>query len=246
MKRVKNNCALNDFGFTLVELMIAMVMAGIIIAALYAAYNVQNRSYTIQGNVVEMQQSLRAGMEFMATEIRMASYDPTNLANAGITSATAMKFSFTADLNEDGDTVDTNEIVTFCLSATGKDKDGNDITGTNIDSDGCDNDDGVADAGIISASLSRGGQEIANNIKAVEFFYLFSDPTIAPTSNPTATQIDEIQTVQISILAISPQRDAKYTENKTYVTKAGTSWTYPGNYRHRLLTSSVNIRNQGL
>ena len=66
----------NARGFTLVELMITLAMSGIIVAAVYSAYVIQQKTYFTQDKVVEMQQNIRAGLEMMASEIRMATFDP--------------------------------------------------------------------------------------------------------------------------------------------------------------------------
>lgn len=231
----------NGQGFTLVELMITLAMSGIIVAAIYSAYIIQQKTYYTQDRVVEMQQNIRAGLEMMTSEIRMATYDPGGNADASITTATARRFAFTADLNDDGNFIDgansdPNEQVTFCLDAPA------------ADPDGCD-DDGIADSG--AASIVRNDQAIADGIHAVEFCYTLDDGT-TKTKTPTAAQLEKIQKVQITMLAVSSQEneryaDPKYTNSLTYTTGFGDVWgPYNDNFRRRLLTSTVNIRNQGL
>jgi type IV pilus assembly protein PilW len=235
-------------GFTLVELMITLAMSGIIVAAVYSAYIIQQKTYYTQGQVVEMQQNIRAGLEMMSSEIRMAGYDPGGNAGASMPplvslpptfsaaadkkGTTSSKLSFTADLNDDGDLTDASEQVVFCLE----------VTGADANADGCD-DDGVADTG--AAAALRNSQEIAEGIHAIEFYYILDDG-VTKTLTPTDTQLDHIQTVQITMLAIANQRDSKYTNADTYTTASGASWgPFNDNFRRRLLTSSVNIRNQG-
>jgi prepilin-type N-terminal cleavage/methylation domain-containing protein len=64
------------YGFTLIELMIAMVIAGIVLAAIYQAYRSQQKAYVTQQMVIEMQQNARSAMTLMKREIRMAGYKP--------------------------------------------------------------------------------------------------------------------------------------------------------------------------
>jgi len=64
------------YGFTLVELMVAMVIAGIVLAAIYQAYRSQQKAYVTQQMVIEMQQNARSAMTLMKREIRMAGYKP--------------------------------------------------------------------------------------------------------------------------------------------------------------------------
>ena len=112
-----------ESGFTLVELMIAMTIGLIIMAALSSTFLMQRKIYDVQEQTVEMMQNARAAMDMMSREIRMAGYDPTGLANAGIVIVLADKIYITMDLNgavdedgnEDGDGVldDSNEHVVY-------------------------------------------------------------------------------------------------------------------------------------
>lgn len=213
-------------GFTLVELMVALAMSGIIIAAVYAAYTLQQKTYFAQSQVVEMQQNIRASLEMMTRDIRMAAYDPGGDANADIPVATSGRLQVRMDLNNDGDYADPDEDITFAIS---DDADGN----------------GISDSG--SGNLGRNGQSIAENIHAVEFYYRAVDDKFAATTAPTPAQRADIQSVQISLLAVSEQRDAKFTNNQTYRTASGNIWgPYNDSFRRRILVHTVNIRNQGL
>jgi prepilin-type N-terminal cleavage/methylation domain-containing protein len=63
-------------GFTLMELMIAMAIAAIVMAAIYKVYLSQQKAYLTQQMVTEMQQNARSAMTLMQREIRMAGYKP--------------------------------------------------------------------------------------------------------------------------------------------------------------------------
>jgi len=69
-----------DKGVTLVELMIALMMSGILIAALYRTFIGQQRTYTVQEQVVDMQQNIRVSIHRMMSEIRMAGFGNVNNA----------------------------------------------------------------------------------------------------------------------------------------------------------------------
>ncbi len=71
-------------GYTLIEILIAMAITGIISAALFTSFQFQQKSYVIQEGVAAMQQNLRAGMEMMTQEIRMVGYDRQNIGGMGI------------------------------------------------------------------------------------------------------------------------------------------------------------------
>ncbi|MBL7208292.1 MAG: prepilin-type N-terminal cleavage/methylation domain-containing protein, partial [Desulfobacterales bacterium] len=102
-------------GFTLVELLIAMTIGLIILAALSSTFLMQRKIYDVQEQIVEMVQTARAAMDMMTREIRMAGYDPTGAGFDGIT-YDADQLEIKADMyqtnntgNPDGDTDDSNE-----------------------------------------------------------------------------------------------------------------------------------------
>ena len=209
----------NHQGFTLVELMITLVMAGIIVAAIYSAYIIQQKTYYTQGQVADMQQNNRAGLEVMTSEIQMATYDPSShKAGASITTANATTFAFTSDLDGNGDVLGTDENVTYG------------ITGTEL----------------MRTPLAGAPQAIAEGIAAIEFYY-FLDDGVTQTLTPTPAQLSKIQTVQVTLLAVASQKDIKYTNSTTYYTGSGAPWgPFGDNFRRRLLTATVNLRNHGL
>jgi prepilin-type N-terminal cleavage/methylation domain-containing protein len=67
-------CVKNKKGFTLVELMITMAVVGIIMAAVVAAFDVQQKSQVKQQLISEVQQNARAAMYLLAWDVRMAGY----------------------------------------------------------------------------------------------------------------------------------------------------------------------------
>jgi len=71
-------------GFTLIEILIAMAITGIVLTAVFTAFQSQQTSYIVQEDVVVMQQNLRAGIDMIVREIRMAGYDRQNIGSLGI------------------------------------------------------------------------------------------------------------------------------------------------------------------
>jgi prepilin-type N-terminal cleavage/methylation domain-containing protein len=61
-------------GLTLIELLIALVLSSILIAALYRIFISHQKNYTVQDQVADMQQNARIAMGQMTKEIRMAGY----------------------------------------------------------------------------------------------------------------------------------------------------------------------------
>ena len=73
-----------DNGLTLIELLIALVVSGILIAALYRTVINQQKTYTVQEQVAETQQNLRVAIDQMTREIRMAGYGKPLTSNPPI------------------------------------------------------------------------------------------------------------------------------------------------------------------
>ncbi|PKN88922.1 MAG: hypothetical protein CVU51_02760 [Deltaproteobacteria bacterium HGW-Deltaproteobacteria-1] len=67
-------------GFTLVELLIAMVVGLVIMAAIYGMMSLGQQSSASVDRRVLTQQDVRAVLDLMAMEIRMASFNPTRTA----------------------------------------------------------------------------------------------------------------------------------------------------------------------
>lgn len=86
-------------GFTLTELLVAMTLAGIVMAAIYSTYTSQQKAQVITEDVSSIQQNLRAAMYMMGREIRMAGYDPKDAEAFGFHNvtgpvATTIEFSY--------------------------------------------------------------------------------------------------------------------------------------------------------
>ncbi|MCK4425427.1 MAG: PilW family protein [Deltaproteobacteria bacterium] len=64
----------NSKGITLIELVVAMFIVGIVSIAIFTAFKSQQRSYLIQDQVAEMQQNLRAAMLMTSRDVRMAGF----------------------------------------------------------------------------------------------------------------------------------------------------------------------------
>lgn len=156
---------INNRGFTLAELLIGLFVSAVVMTTILSAYYSQNKSYAVQEQVAAMVQNLRAAMDIMIREIRMAGYDPTGTANAGIVTANTTSITITEDLDGDG-SVAGDENITYALA----------------DSDG----DGDND-------LERNNNLIAENIDALDFLYL--DETNNPTAVPSEIRAVQITMV---------------------------------------------------
>ena len=67
--------AIKQRGVTLIELLVALIILGIVSGAIYRLFVVQTRAYTVQDQTVEVQQSVRSAMEILLRDLRMAGYD---------------------------------------------------------------------------------------------------------------------------------------------------------------------------
>ncbi len=104
-------------GFTLVELLVAMAIASIMLAAVTSLFVSLNKSYTRQNASADAQQTVRAGVDFMAQSIRLAGLNPAQTTGFGITLATETAITFTADFDLNGSiAADGSETITYGLS----------------------------------------------------------------------------------------------------------------------------------
>lgn len=215
-------------GFTLVELMVTLVIAFVITGAAYSAYVVQQKNYSIQEEVAVVQQNIRAGLDIMTREMRMAGYDPTFSGKYKITAANAGSFQFTTDLCDDGGNPGTcvigGETITESYQYELYDSSG----------------DGTIDA----LRRTPGGSPIADNIEALEFRYTLRDGT--QTLAPTNAELKQIVQVEISLLARSDREDYQHVDARTYKTASGvTLGPYNDNYHRRMVTTTLQLRNLG-
>lgn len=102
-----------EAGFTLMELLVAVTLSLIAMAAIYSAYVTQQRAYETTQDVTAIQQNLRAGMYFLEKDLRMAGYDPQDSGSFGFTNMAAQSFKYTWDADEDGYLDATTEYVSY-------------------------------------------------------------------------------------------------------------------------------------
>ena len=167
-------------GFTIIELLLAIAIAGIVMASFYSVYMSQQSSYLRQEEIAAMNQNIRSALFYMGREIRMAGLDPTGTANAGIVENLPNRIRFTEDIrgqNEndppDGNIGVSNEDISYFLD----------------DTDGDGDTDLVRDAGY-------GKRLIAQNISSLVFNYLDG------TGN-TVENLSAIRFVEITLKAVT-------------------------------------------
>lgn len=245
----------SDRGFTLVEVMVALAISGIVLASIYTAFQSQQNSYLAQEQVSEMQQNVRIGLDMLSKDIRLAGYNPAGSAGTGFVdginfnaepvNTNATQIAFTADLDGDGtiDTVTQDVDGNGTIDMSDMERIAFRLNGTNLQRYGAVN-----------------WQTVAENVENIEFQYVLDDGS--QTTTPTAAQLADIRNVRISILVITEKSDKNYTNTRVYLPASndpfftsavlsGIVWgpftgTATSNFRRRLLKITVNCRNMGL
>src|ERR1043166_3932264 len=222
-------------GFTVIEIMLAMVIASTLITAIYQTFHSQQRSYLMQSGTATMQQNLRGGMYLMIRELRSAGYNPTRaIPNyfTFVTSFDAPNNQFVVDYAND------HSIIAFTLDAN-----------VNRQIDPSSNEQLAYRFNNAKKTLERFNaaqplaadkwETVATNIDAVYFAYFDQN------KNPTSDRA-KFQYIEVSLLARMEQRDNKYTNTTVYKNKAGVDLCPActgDHYHHRLLTTTIHIRN---
>jgi len=142
-------------GFSLVELLVALGVGMIALAAFYGVFTIQNKRFNIEEQVAEMQQNVRAGVETITMDVRMAGYDPAGVANfSGITvSSTQLELKF--DLDGNGAIAGAEDVIYKFDSANKR----------------------------ITRNVGGGDQPFMENVQAFTFAYLDSAGNVTTTSS---------------------------------------------------------------
>lgn len=227
-------CRMSDQGFTLIELMIALVVSLLALGAIYSTFQSQHKSYQVQEETADMHQNIRAAMYFMQREIRMAGCDPSNTGNfvfaSGTSTAKASEIQFVEDIGDGGGgapdgILNNDETIQYRLS----------------------------NGNLIRNTPFTGDRMVARNINALDFVYLdgASPPNVLNPggSDVPAADLSKIRAVEITIVARTTDPLLYGTQNnRKYLNQQGTQiYAAPGdNVSRRILTSYIKCRNLGL
>ena len=233
---------LSRSGFTLLELLIAMLVGMVVLGAVYSVFTVQNTQFSNQETMTEMQQNARIAMEMMTREIGLAAYRDTTLT---MTDPLCLGFGVGSLQNCSGTTPwGTGYCLGFMTAGANLIKFTMDITdsaGANNTPNGtvCNANEVVTYGLYSSAGVQTLGRKtnyndtsydpVVENVEAIEFKYYNSAGT--ELTQPV-TALESITNVRITIRVKASKEDPNYTDP-----------TYGDRYRRYELSSFAIPRN---
>lgn len=221
-------------GFTIIEMIVAMAMAMIVLAAVVTLFSTTNQSYVRQDKMVSAEQNVRSAMEVMSHEIRMAGYIPLaylpgepNAINTDVNGepwsdgnieqleeATATSLTFVSDLNSD----DIPETVRYTITGTTMTRQ---QWQWNAGSNRWDE----------LAGTSAGAVTLAEDISSIAFLYTFENGSTGIPSDTDASNQNDREDVRALRIAMTGQTRSEI---------------YAGQLGFKTLTSDIRMRNMGL
>lgn len=212
---------MKESGFSLIELLVAIVVGGIVVTASYMMFISNQRTYIIQDELVSIQQTIRPAAEYISRYVRIAGLDPMQTSNFGMLNATnsSIEFSFDRiDVGLPGVLEPSDEIKEFR----------------------------VQNSELQERDQTSGNwATIAENVEALNFVYLDSDGDVI--ADP-ATNIQAIRTVQICIVGVSRNPVPRYTATTAYANLQDNEIlpAQNDNFVRMMLSETVKCRNLGL
>jgi prepilin-type N-terminal cleavage/methylation domain-containing protein len=213
-------------GFTLIELMVALAIFGIVLAGIVTMFIQTGNYHTGQEMMVTTSQDLRAAKMLMVQEIHEAGLNPTAVAEIGFQldgddrfNTDANSIHFTRDQYKivggnwvdgyDGKTDGTNEDINYyrtdddCIpGAVGG------VLGAGVNTPGC-----------LRRNTGGGGQPVMPNVTNLQFVYYDTDDAIIPLATLTTISVLEtIRTVEVTLTGQveNPARVAEAEQTLTF------------------------------
>lgn len=217
-------------GFTLVELMVALLLGLLVTGMFYMSYTAIAATSDRQAQLVEQGQNLRLGADQLIRDLRMAGYNPVHggpRAETGFVEATATALRFTRDLDGDGEISANYEDVSYQLAGPGE-----------------------SGATFLQRRDYNGAVDaIVENVEALNFVYRdrHGHELVAPVLDR-----ESICQVEVTLVVRTSNEDYGYRNTNTYRNRQDSDgdglndivFTAPAdNFRRRALTTLVMCRN---
>ncbi len=181
----------NDRGFTLMEVMIALALSVMTIGAIYSIYRDQVQSQLVRDDTLNMQQHVRAALDLIVLELKMAGYDPRHVNQDDIPSNDfegiaydPTRLMMKADLNGNGRIAEANESVLFSYDSSAK---------------------------MIRRDTGGGKQPLAEHIENFSISYVDENGQLT-------TESKEVRQLELTIKGRTARPDPKYPNNEGYRT----------------------------
>ncbi len=178
-------------GFTLVELLVALAIVAIVASSIVRMFTTMAVGHTVRGSRADLQQSVRAVMELMSREIRMAGFSSIGPMRFGIEKAAGDELSFTVDWDDDGSVTESHadDDLTFQES---------DIISYRFDRDA-----GSLVRVTAEGTASRSSQSLVGGaedlMRVIDLSFIYFDRNDRPTS-----RIVDISSIGVALTAELP------------------------------------------
>jgi prepilin-type N-terminal cleavage/methylation domain-containing protein len=261
-----------QYGYTLIEAMIAIVISSIIISTIYQIFYSQQKNYMTHNESYNMNQNLRSAIYILTKEVRSSGYDPTEIEKDKKKNMIGFVKNFDSNIFSDMGLSDINYLTDRNRIAFGVDKNSDKCISTdNGEADPTKCETKTQDLNALKEDGERGEQiayrlyennlqrfnsEIyskTNNLEAAwqiiatnidAFNFVFLDKNNTPISDPVDNR--NVRSIEISILARTEKKDHEYKNNTTYRNKQGDDLCPTCKYDHyhrQHISTTIRLRN---
>lgn len=198
---MKTLTRINVKGITLIELLVGLVLCAIVVAGIYRLFIVQSKAYTVQDQVVEVQQNIRSAMEVLLRDLRMAGYDSDGVTSQISIANPILPSDHSVTVNYEYDDTHRHEITYSVMN-------GNLIRQLTV----------IPDVGASTTTT----ETILENVEALDFIYGVDDGDEGDAMNRWANNVADIR-VNEKVVAVRLTLTAKPDQTNPDVIK----WVSP-------------------